>query len=411
MKQHSTTISPIDTPYTPNKGTLWLSPVLAAIIFTALVLRPPLTAIGALTPVILSDGGLSATELGFLGSVPLVVFATFSMLVPRLAQRIRMSSLLAAGMAIAFLGSLLRLLPGSALLFLGTGLLAAGLCIGNVVLPLAARRFFPRRIGIITGLYTALMSAGGGIGVVLALPLSDGLGLGWRATLALMGALTSIAGILWIQTSLRESRTCSQQKGTRTTPETSASEGTSRGVILAVGTFFGAQASFFYLVASWLLPLLLGKSVPLPQATIGVGAFSFAGILTCFITPPLALRLLGLTKTVLVLSAFQLVGATMLLLGTGNTAFMGAVLLATGVTGAFSLSFVLFSVKAGSHEATMTLSGKAQATGYMIAAVFPFAIGALHSVTDSWVPAEAAMLGLALLTLGSGIASTRGKVR
>ena len=396
---------------TGKKPYLWLSStvVLAALLLTALTLRPPLTAIGPLAHEILTDaeGGISATALGLLGSVPLAVFAMLSLFAPVLARRLRLPTFLAIAMSAALLGSGLRAIPGTSTLFAGTVVLAAGLCMGNVLLPTATRRYFPSRTGAVTGAYTALMSAGGGVGVVLARPLAEEHGLGWRAALAWMGAPAALAIVLWICARIatrqpdRGGSDGSTQQGL---PVRTSEKG--RLPVASVGLFFGAQASFFYLAASWLMPLLSEKLVDEAQATIGVGAFSFAGVLTCLVVPTLTLKYLGLRPMVLIISSIQMIGATALVYGTSCIAFFGATCLAVGVTAAFSLSFTLFGAFGTTPQATTRLSGRAQAIGYMVAAAFPLLVGVLHTATDSWLPAAWAMTFLALLTLGSGLIAT-----
>ncbi|MGR6029950.1 MFS transporter [Rhodococcus erythropolis] len=382
-----------------SSGRLFLA--LIAIIFTALVLRPALTVVGPLTPGILDRDELSSSALGLLTSAPLWVFATLSMLIPRLTRRASPDFSMCGAMSIILLGSIIRCFSGPVALLVGTTVLAGGLCVANVVLPVAARRYYPGRIGFITGLYTALMSAGGGIGVVLALPISDSLDLGWRFALASMGFLAIFAACLWIPLAVTTGYQVAPDQNLR------VDSGSNARLVVMLGVFFGTQASFFYLASSWLLPILLEKSVSLSGATVGVGMFSFAGIVTCFVTPTLALRTLGIARTVFLLAGIQLSGALVILFGNGSIALGGAVVLAIGVTGAFSLGFTLFAAKADTSQSAAMLSGRAQTIGYVIAGFFPLSVGTLKTLTGSWLLGEIALVFLALVTLLSGLGSAR----
>ncbi|WP_341976394.1 MFS transporter [Microbacterium sp. LWO13-1.2] len=391
------------SPIGPIHSGRWKSFALIALGVTSLALRPSLTAIGALTPAMLAGGELSVAQLGFLGSVPLIVFAMFSSMVPALLHRVRITTALTVAMSAVVVGSLLRVAPGAALLYGGTALIAAGLCVGNVLLPVAARAFFPHRVGRVTGICTALISAGGGAGVALALPLADGLRAGWRVALAITAATAAVAAVAWLMPVLR---VYEAGRPRIHLPSSSTKTKADASTVVMAGAFFGAQASFFYLAASWLLPLLMEKSNRIEQATFGVGAFSFAGVLTCLVAPSLALGKVGLRGMILVVSTLQIVGATGVFCGTGFVALGGAVVLAVGVTAAFSLSIVIFSIAAGSAHATVALSGRAQSLGYTIAAVFPFVAGLVRMQTGSWLVVEASMLVLAAVTLISGLLLT-----
>ncbi|GAA2170574.1 MFS transporter [Agrococcus versicolor] len=364
----------------------------------------------------LADGELSIAQVGLLGSVPLVVFAMFSWLVPALLRGMRITTVLATAMAAVVAGSALRLVPETALLYLGTALVAAGLCVTNVLLPVAARTFFPDQVGRVTGICTALISAGGGAGVALALPLTDGLDIQWRMVLAVTAAVSVVAVLAWLAPSLRAYETALPRPQAASTPQL-----TRVGDVLTAGIFFGAQASFFYLAASWLLPLLMEKSLSIEQAAFGVGAFSLAGVVTCLVTPSLALGRVGLRGMVVVAAVLQCAGAIGVLLGSGGIALGAAVVLAIGVTSAFSLSIVIFSITAESAAATLALSGRAQSVGYVVAGGLPFTAGLVRTLTGSWIAVEVTMLVLAAVTFvcgllaigrrrGGGTSASRGDV-
>jgi CP family cyanate transporter-like MFS transporter len=70
---------------------------------------------------------------------------------------------------------------------------------------------------------------------------------------------------------------------------------------------------------------------------------------------------------------------------------------------------MLIVLRGGSVRTTQALSAMAQSVGYVLAALAPLAVGAIHGMTRSWTPDVILLLALVLpqLLLGLGAARSR----
>ena len=89
--------------------------------------------------------------------------------------------------------------------------------------------------------------------------------------------------------------------------------------------------------------------------------------------------------------------------------YLWAVLLGLGQNACFPLALTLIVLRGGSVISTSRLSTMVQTIGYLIAAVSPFAIGALHDLTGSWTPALIVLLVLVAPQMLFGLAAGRDR--
>ena len=132
--------------------------VALAIVFTAAVLRAPITSMGALCVEVQDDLGLSSAAMGLVTTLPLLAFAASALFMSALSERFGKSRVLAFGCTAIIIGILLRSFAGPFGLFFGTILLGFGISSGNVLLPSVVRDNFPAHVGVMTALYTTTIS-------------------------------------------------------------------------------------------------------------------------------------------------------------------------------------------------------------------------------------------------------------
>jgi CP family cyanate transporter-like MFS transporter len=118
---------------------------IAGIVLIAFNLRPAITSLGPLVGMIQEDVGLAHWSAGLLMSLPLVVFAVMSPLVPKIASRITNELTLIIGLSFLLIGITIRSIPMTFFLFTGTLLAGMGIAIGNVLLPAVVKDKFPHQ--------------------------------------------------------------------------------------------------------------------------------------------------------------------------------------------------------------------------------------------------------------------------
>src|SRR5690606_13505073 len=146
------------------------------------ILRPAITSVGPLVPFISEELKLSNTWAGFLTTLPLLTFATFSLFTSRIGNKLGLSRAILFGMILLGIGMGIRVADGVFLLYFGTALVGIGIVLCNVLIIPLVKLKLPLRVGIMTSLYTTGMSVfaaiAGGVSVPLALQLDSG----WRGS-------------------------------------------------------------------------------------------------------------------------------------------------------------------------------------------------------------------------------------
>lgn len=103
--------------------------VALAIVFTAAVLRAPITSMGALCVEVQNDLGLSSAAMGLVTTLPLLAFAASALFMSALSERFGKSRVLAFGCTAIIIGILLRSFAGPfGLFFSGSASLQETCC-------------------------------------------------------------------------------------------------------------------------------------------------------------------------------------------------------------------------------------------------------------------------------------------
>ena len=172
--------------------------LLLGIIFVAMNLRSPITAVGPLIGVISDDLILSGGQAGLITTIPLMSFAIISPIVPKLANKWTIEKTIFCALIVLVLGMFLRAIPQLTFLFLGTTFLGAAIAICNVLIPGLVKKEFPHQSGLVTGIYSVSMNLTGAIASGISIPLVRKIGLDWNVALGLWSILALTAFICWL---------------------------------------------------------------------------------------------------------------------------------------------------------------------------------------------------------------------
>jgi MFS transporter, CP family, cyanate transporter len=133
-------------------------------------LRVTVLAIPPVIPLLHADLHLSETAIGWLSSLPPMLFALAAIPGAALIARFGIVPALVIGLLLNAVGSTARAaLPSAALLYISTIVMAAGVSIMQPSLPPLVRTWFPRRIGFATAIYTNGLLVGETIAVALTI--------------------------------------------------------------------------------------------------------------------------------------------------------------------------------------------------------------------------------------------------
>jgi CP family cyanate transporter-like MFS transporter len=346
----------------------------ASVVLVALNLRPAVVGVGPLLADIRADEALTATAAGVLTALPVLCFGALAPVAPRLARRIGIERALLSALAVLALGCVVRALPGAVALFGGTVLIGAAIATGNVLMPALVKRDFAHRTGLMTAAYSASISVGGAMGAALTAPLADGLGLGWRAALGAWALWAVAAALCWLPQLRRVAR-----------PPASAPPVTAlrrSPIAWQVTAYMGLQSLGFYATTSWLPAVFTDRGYPPATAGVLVATMSLTGIAGGMVAPVLAARSQRQRWLAVLITVTTAVGLAGTLLP--GAELVACVVLGVGQGAALGLALTLMTVRAPDSAHAAQLSGMAQCLGYILAATGPFAVGALHDLTDGW---------------------------
>ena len=371
--------------------------LLIAIILISINLRPAITALGPLVPEIRLDTGLSNSAIGLLTTLPVLAFGVFSVFTPLLTRKIGTEGTMAFALVLISGGIFLRVHPALLSLFGGTILLGIGIALGNVLLPGIIKKTFPEKIGLLTGLYSAMFGVGATIASGISVPMSEDLGLGWRWSLGVWGFLALFALICWLP-QMRSNLPVTLRKGFR---ESLRQLGSSR-LAWFVSLFMGVQSLTFYTLIAWLPEILTERGLTASEAGWLLALMQAVGIVSTLILPAWASRLKNQRLPVAVLVILEIVALIGLSFPTLTLVSLWVSLMGFALGGSFGLALLLIVLRSRDSTSANELSGMSQSVGYGIAATGPVLFGAFFDLFDSWLLPIGFLFVIALLKLWSG---------
>lgn len=401
-------------PASAHVAPTWLGPVLiVGIVLAALNLRPAITSLGALFEETRTGLGMSGTVAGLITSVPALCFAVFGITAPRLSRRFGPAAVVCAGMAAIAAGLLIRPFAGGAAGFLAASALSlAGIALTNVLLPVIVKRYFPDRVGTMTGLYSMALAAGTSLAAAATVPLTGALGGSWRTGLLIWAVLALIAVLPWLpiaRASRRAARAAAEQAGAGAAVRADAGPRIVRSrTAWALACYFGLQATGAYVTMGWLPQIFRDAGVSASTAGVLLAVTMVMGVPLAFVIPRLAGRMRNQGAIAAALGLFGLAGYLGLYLAPAAGAWAWALLL--GISNcAFPLVITLIGLRAKSPAGVVKLSAFAQSVGYLISIPGPLLIGTLYQHSGGWDLPLALMAGLLVPQMVLGVLAGRDR--
>lgn len=349
--------------------------LVSGIILISFCLRPTLTSVGPLIPMIREDLSLSNGLAGFLTTLPLIAFATFSLFASGIGARLGNVRAILLGLILLGIGTVIRVQGGSFLLFAGTALTGVGIVICNVLIIPLIKLKLPNKIGIMTSVYTTGMSGFAAVGTGLSVPIA--MELGWRGSLLSWIGLIVIAILLWIPQ-------------VKTKKVKGADEGLSGGknvwksrLAWEVSLFMGIQSTMFYTLIAWLPDLLIYRGFTAGSAGLVMSLMQVVGLVGSFLAPLVAVKYASQVRIAVGMGLIYFVGYTTLFSSNELILYTGLTLIGFCLGASISLAYTLIGLRTEGGT-TARLSGMAQSAGYYLAALGPVMVGILFDWNKNW---------------------------
>ncbi|HET9647859.1 MAG TPA: MFS transporter [Microlunatus sp.] len=370
--------------------------VVVAIGLAAFNLRPAVTSVGPLLEEVRTSLGMSGAVAGLLTGFPALCFVVAGASAPRLVRRLGPALVLMAAMATVAIGLALRPYVGGTtgtfLLFSAAAL--AGIGVANVVMPVVVKRYFPERVGTLTGFYSMVLTLGASLAAATTVPLTHALGGDWRAGLAFWAMPALLAVIAWLPVVRRDRRTRAIRAVERAAHAASSGPRVWRSrTAWALGIFFGLQGSGAYVVMGWLPQIFRDAGFSAETAGLLLAATPAVGIPLSFLLPSLAGRMRSQGGLVVALSALGLVAYAGLGVAPTAAPWLWVVLLGASQS-TFPLALAMIGLRARSTTGVVRLSAFAQSLGYLLSVAAPVLVGVLYAQTGGWSVPIALMAAL-----------------
>ncbi|MGP5534771.1 MFS transporter [Psychrobacter celer] len=362
-----------------SRFTFWL--VLCAIVLLATNMRAPIVALGSIAPVVQEALGISETELGWLGAVPMLTFALGALISPAISKRFGLENTLIAMIALLTIGMVIRSVIPTWIGFLsGTVLLTLAIGFANTLAAPVIKQRTPNHIPLVTGCFSLTLTVAAGIVAGVVLPLSEQ--FGWQWALGGWALLGFFALVLWVFLRVR--------LGSSTRVVAPLATGSSdisvwrSAFAWQIAVFMGLQSLLFYTVASFLPSIWLSKGLSAVSAGQMGSVFQFMAPVAILSLTWLVNRGRPIQALAVFAAALNVFGVLGIMYLSTDLAWLWSGLMGMGCSAIFTLSMMLFSMRTYTANQSSELSGMAQAVGYLLAFFGPLGTGWIHDATGSW---------------------------
>lgn len=385
--------------------------ILLGIIFLGMILRTPITSVGAIIGPLKNLLEINNTVAGLITTIPLIAFAIFSPLVAKISNKIGLEKTIFLATIVASIGLLLRFYINTSVFFVTTFIIGVGITVGNVLLPGLTKKYFPENLGVMTGFYAVVMNVSASIAAGISYPIlntnigGEKFSTGLAVNIWLIISVLNIV-IYAIITKNSKSERIVKDKKTGVTGYLKSLK------MWSVMLSMGLQSALFYCSVSWFAEIMISKGFTPSEAGLLLSISQFAQFPSTFLVPVLAEKI----KNKLIIPIFITLGYVASLIGMvyiqGNFALMTIyiVLFALAGGGSFSYVMYLFSAKSKNEEEAADISGLAQAGGYWLAAIFPPLLGYIRDVLNWDVAIYILIVTASLLFITLLHSSSKGNI-
>lgn len=386
---------------TKQQTTVATALFIISVIFIAMTLRTPLTAVGPVIPLIRDDLGISNVLAGFLTTIPLLAFAIISPFVARIARKFSIERTLFVALLLIASGIVLRAFTDINGILLGTFFIGVAIAFGNVLMPSYMKLRMPLKVGVMMAVYSMSMNISASVAAGISYPIAE-TSWNWRGSLSFALIFVIIAVIIWLPQL--------KQKASMHAPTTSRSLPLSKSLLAwAIAAMMGIQSLLFYSTSSWVPDILATQGFSASEAGWLSSLMLIAQLPMTFIVPMLASRASMHVPITISFCASYMLGFIVLYFGWTSLAPLSMICIGLAGGASFSLVMMLFTMRTESIYTSAELSGFAQSTGYLLAAIGPITFGWLHDVTNSWSATIFAFMLCTIVILISGLYASRNK--
>ncbi len=397
--------------------TLWL-----AIVAVGLTLRPTLTSISPLLPQIREATGMTYPVAALLTSLPVLAMGAGAFAASGLTRRFGERRGVLLGLVALALACGVRFFADDTVTMIATALASGiGIAIIQALLPgVVKANYSAARMTSMMGLYSAALMGGGGLGAA-ASPWAASEAGDWRVGLGMWLAVVGVAALAWWRAPLKVhavAQAVAPAAHTTASAEDlragcrAATSGISgkppsmldllrkhRAWTLAV--YFGLINCTYTTMVAWLPPFYQQRGMSATQSGALLAGLTACQVVAALMLPWLARRNVDRRRWLTLALAATLAGLAGLVVAPDAAPWWWIGGIGFGLGGTFSLGLVLALDHHAHPRHAAALAAFMQGVGFCIAAVAPFASGAVMATTGSFMPSWIGLivLNVALIAL------------
>lgn len=368
----------------------------------SITLRLTVNNVAPVIPVIQESLGLSEAGAGWLGSLPLIVFGVFAFATPSVVRRFGAPLTIAILLVVVAAGTAIRFIPSTLALMGGTVLLSVGVGMGNAVVPVAIRTFYPRRATAYMGWFSVGLNVGASMGAAATVPLMKQWGLSWNQAISVWVVVIVLVLLWWLL-----GWGVANKRGSEMfrRPEENSVAGVGamfrNPVLLAIAAHMGVQSAMFFAIMTWGPVWFQQAGASDTESGAIIGAFALSAIPGALLGP----KLLEFERWRIILVGFGILFMPAVLVmgffGFGNPTLGWAATLLAGVcTGAHLAMSLALIVGYPDVTKVAGLSALANGVGFLLASIWPVGLGVVAESTGSWSAGIIIVALMPFITLG-----------
>lgn len=340
-----------------------------------MTLRPTLTSTGPLLEEIRLSTGISLQEASLLVVLPMLCMGIFPLLLPWLGKRLSESTWISGGLFAIALAGLWRLWLGSGGTLITSALIGGiGIAIVQAMAPGIVKRWYPQRVPLAMGVYSASLMTGGGIAAILS-PLVAQYYSSWKPGLGIWLILPIIALLLW---SFRPS----EQIETKNESMPINFFNKRRAWLLA--SYFGLANAGYACMIAWLPSYARSLGWSAQHSGELIGIMTIFQVIAALAAPALSSSRLDRRPWLFFAVGIQIIGFTGLVLMPESMLILWVAMIGCGLGACFSLTLTVALDHLSSPQLAGTLTAFVQGIGFIITALIPYISGFLREWTGSF---------------------------